>query len=58
VEASLSSEQARAELEDNALKGSHGFQFFFELKKKEILWKRYGLDWHMPSELNPNVFFD
>ena len=35
-----------------------GFSHTFEAKKREILWKKYGIDWHPVSALNPNILID
>jgi len=35
-----------------------GFCFLFWNAKKEYLRERYGIEWHTPSQMNPNVIFD
>lgn len=35
-----------------------GFCFRYWSVKKEILRKKYGIEWHSPAEMNPTVRFD
>ena len=35
-----------------------GFVHTFNAKKREILWSRYGIDWHPSTAFNPNIKVD
>jgi len=45
-------------LADHPLRGSHGFVNIYWDTKKQLLKKKYGIDWRSPGELNPQVLFD
>ncbi len=38
--------------------GDYGFCFVFWDCKKRILWKRYGVKWQDPSDINPDTDYD
>jgi hypothetical protein len=52
------SEQAERELERHPLHGGLGFCRVLWLRKKQILWQRYGIEWLSPSDRNPYVLFE
>lgn len=52
------SEQAERELADHPLNGGFGFCHVFWRRKKEILFRTYGLEWRSPSEMNPGTNYD
>ncbi len=35
-----------------------GFTHTVNAKKREILWKKYGIDWHPMSAFNPSIMID
>lgn len=35
-----------------------GFCYFYWEEKKAILWKKYGIVWKTPAEMNPNTLYD
>jgi hypothetical protein len=35
-----------------------GFTHTLSVKKREILWRKYGIDWHPSSEFNPGIRID
>ena len=40
------------------MRGKLGYSHTVDAKKREILWKKYGIDWHPFSALNPNIMVD
>lgn len=40
------------------MRGEFGFSQTFSAKKREILWKKYGIDWHPVQALNPDLRVD
>jgi hypothetical protein len=56
-------EEAKVELEKEALAKKvllldMGYCYMLWEKQKEILKKRYGIDWKSPDEMNPMILFD
>ena len=35
-----------------------GYCHLFWATQKQILIEKYGIDWHTPAEMNPDVLFD
>lgn len=35
-----------------------GFCHYYWGEKKDRLWKKYGMDWKTPAEMNPDILFD
>ncbi len=52
------SAQAERELERHPLNGGLGFCRVFWLRKKQILWQRYGIEWLSPADRHPYVLFE
>ena len=42
----------------NRMRGKFGFGQTYSAKKREILWKKYGIDWHPIQALTPNLRID
>lgn len=40
------------------MRGEFGFSQTFSAKKREILWKKYGIDWHPVQALTPDLRVD
>ena len=40
------------------MRGEFGFGQIFSEKKREILWKKYGIDWHPVQALTPDLRVD
>jgi hypothetical protein len=53
-------ESVEAELEKkfHNVRRSLGFCHLYWGEKKAILWKKHGIDWKSPSEMNPDTLFD
>lgn len=39
-------------------RGELGFTHVFSERKREILWRKYGIDWHPSTMLNPHIIVD
>lgn len=52
------SEQAARDLEGHPLHGGLGFCRVYWLRKKQILWEHFGIEWRSPADLNPFVLFE
>ncbi|MBP5548718.1 MAG: hypothetical protein J6X58_07515 [Bacteroidales bacterium] len=39
-------------------KRCHGFCHLYWAAKKEVLLKKYGIEWRTPAQMNPGVHFD
>lgn len=46
------------QLKDHPMKDRIGFVHFYWNTKKEILKKKYGIEWKSPKEMNPHIIFD
>lgn len=45
-------------LESQGIKKTFGYIHKFDVKKKEILKNKYGIDWKTTSEMNPEILLD
>jgi hypothetical protein len=50
--------EVAALLADHPQRGSMGFVNIVWETKQRLLKSKYGIDWHTPAELNPQVIFD
>ena len=51
-------DEVRHALRFHPRRNEFGFGHTVDAKKREILWKKYGIDWHPVSALNPSVIID
>ncbi len=51
-------EEADRELINHKQRGGRGYCFVYWEKMRWILWKRYGIEWKSPAEMNPGTFYD
>lgn len=50
--------EAEVEADRWVCEGTEGYCHEFWQQKQRILWKRYGVRWQSPAELNPQTEFD
>lgn len=51
-------DEVKALLADDPHRGGEGFVNIYWRTKKDLLKRKYGIDWRSPGELNPHVLFD
>lgn len=51
-------DEVKALLADHPQRGGEGFVNIYWGTKKDLLKRKYGIDWRSPGELNPHVLFD
>ena len=51
-------EQVQKILEEKGIKKQLGYIHIFDAYKKDLLKKKYNIDWKTTQEMNPNILID